>query len=181
MGADLTVTPAGPLALPQERLRTLIANTAEWQSWTGTTTPGGADDSIYHAAIPRPSDGTYDQASELDALRPFILLGTADDGFRRERISGAGPFGATESGTLTMQVEQTAQHSHPGDAEIDFLNRLGRLISDMWGLSGNLAAADHFRIVEIEMPNAPERASEDEVKTSGDYQLAVLAVSWSTT
>ncbi len=143
----MPVTPTGPLSLPMESLRVLLANVEAFQTWTGEDDATGAKTRIHLVDLPaaESDDGGY-SIEELQALRPGAVI----DLWSPERGFGDEPWAATrfaesayiDVSKLTIDLganipEEDARNA--ADAKLQFLNDTGAVIAGLLDLAGQTA------------------------------------------
>lgn len=163
-----TKTAAGALSLPMENLRTLLANSAHFQSWVGVADAESAKAHIYIAAI----DG-----ADVVTSRPFAMItnvpGQAN--FDSNAVAGGGRMHFFDTGSLYLWFESaiaTADQSSHQDAHFVFLNNAGEFVDDMKTLAGS---GSYMAVTDFKVVNGPVRAAKEE---QTEYYQIVFEVSY---
>ena len=176
----MTVAPEASLSLPFDRLRTMVANSVEFQTWRGVELepdPVEAAKAFIHLLeTPAPADKQRYTKAELETLRPLALIGwPRGAGLNLRRVAGGLGLTFLESMPLYLAFEDTVDTSGPiEDTFFTFTNHVGKVIADMEKLAGtddflalsNLAVDDFWR----EDPDA--------TTGSGDYWWIRFLVEW---
>jgi len=172
----MSTTPSGCVSLAMKRVRDMIAQCTEFQTWTGAADATAADAYLYYARLPlqNEKDDTGTLAYHV-SLRPFCLL--YNDVFElrpRNRVSG----------TVHAWFEQNVLDSATYDgeeAELDFANTIGKiLVSEdnsnpgLFELNNQQGWGSFNRIEIVEW----SRTTEEEAVTFGDAQICVMAFEW---
>jgi len=164
----VTVSATGPLSLPLENLRTLLANSATFKTWVGAADVTAAKDRIYLAGV---AGTAY--------TRPYAVVMQAGAG-GLERVAEAD--GAAKrfiaSGRLLLALEDDVPSDYQSsyaDAELDFTNTIGAIISEMEALAGT---SGFLAVKHIAIHSGPARSDADEKSSTGDYYQIVLEVEW---
>lgn len=182
----MPTTPAGPLMLAQDYLRTMLANCTYFRTWQGAAyTVDQAKARIYHDALPAPASGDALTAAELATYRPFVIISTErQQGFRLRHDSSGDGFYFSESGRLCLLFEQavpSAIAADPSEVEITFKNFLGRVMASNDtanpGLAELAGEAGYLAIEEMVL-YGPYRSAEDDQVADGDCQLALIEIAW---
>jgi len=166
----MAVTATGPVALPLENLRTLLANSSNFQTWVSAADADAAKAHIYRVAVDAP----------YAAKRPFACVrhfNPAEN--EHESVSGGAGNTFVERGALELYFEAAVASGHQAshaDAELQFLNDVGSFLSDMDALSGT---DGYLNMTGWSFLAGPQRASEDESQSEGDYMQCLLRIEWS--
>lgn len=160
-------TAAGVLSLPMENLRTLLANSANFQTLVAAANAEEAKNSIHVFAL--------DAAAGV-FTRPYALITNTPDraDYRAEGAAGGAAHFFTDSGTLYLWFEAdiaAADEDSHQDAGFVFQNTIGAIISDMKTLAGS---GTYLAVNAFTMVNGPTRGSRKE--TDPEYYQAILEV-----
>jgi len=169
---------AGFISLAQDRLRTSLGGSAEWQSWvgaSGTGAAGIAEGRVYDESLPPTSSGAPYTLAELTEARPFAIISTASP-------TGLSAYGApasfSDDGVLTLIFfDNVPSEIAIDDGEISrrFLNHVGKVMADVMALRDT---AGYLAIDRIELEDWG-RIPKKEAAVYGDSVQAVLRVEWS--
>lgn len=128
----MTVTASGMLSLPLHNLRVLVAASSTFQTWVSATS--GTNEQKAAAALAR----VYRTAkSEDEITRPFAMVWESDDwSWDSHASSSVG----SDSGALELAFEALVPDAHldnDADAETDFNNSVGAILSEMGSLANS--------------------------------------------
>ena len=176
----MNVTPSGEIALAMEYLRQSVAASATFQAWAGAINAAAAVSHVHIVALPMPSDLEVGYTlEEMQSYRPYVLIGTENRrGFRMDSDSYDG---YRPSGALTLWLEADVSESYASwlaDPEVDFLNKLGVMLAEMWLLRNT---AGYLQVRNIALSEGPYRSEEDVRPMYGDTMAAELRVEWGAT
>lgn len=153
----MAVTAAGRLSLPLDNLQDLIANSGNFQTWTGTANAAAAKARI-HVQAEGPS---YTRPAAIVSLGP-------DDDWRSVQDSAGAAGHYVDTGMLRVQFEANVASGNQADhtdALYEFTNNVGAIIDDMLGLAGS----DTYLVVhEIRKTDGPGRIRIEDVGTDAD-------------
>ncbi len=174
------LTPTGLLTLPLANLRTLLAASAAWQSWTGAGSPAAAAERIYLIGL-FPLARSFTLA-ELQAMRPFAVVdlwtppgGYGGEPWKSDRVAESA---YQDAGKLTLDLVDEVAPEDANDiatAKLRFLNDCGSVLSDMQNLSGTDA---YLTVHRFELFQGPVRCDPDVVAVQGDFYRAQFIVHW---
>lgn len=175
--------PSGPVSLAIENLRVILANCTAFQSWVGAGNAATALEHIFYEALPPPAEGGEYSLAELQAYRPFALVGMeAEDGFyTRSDAQGAGFEWDLGGGRLSLWLEENVEPSIALDAaEVSrrFCNTIGAIIDELCDLSGT---ATYLALHSVRVLMGPGRGDKAERATQGDYVAMRLGIEWGMT
>lgn len=168
--------PAGSISLAVDNLRTTLADSAMFRTWTATANQAAALARIYYESLPPPGDKNEHTLAELTAYRPYALVWTEPESGFTKRTDGF--VAADESGVMLMRFIQTVDPSIANDpAEISrrFINTLGTILDEMIALSWG---GGYLAISEMKLEFGPYRGDPDEKSSQGDYVGADVQVTW---
>lgn len=124
-----SVTLTGPFGGALEALATLIANSATFQTWTGTASAA--------AALARIAIGT--DLGTVSCPRVIVFLG--DDVELQSQAMGTNSMGFHQAkGTLCFQFQAAPDATYAGDPENackNFMNKIFNVVGEMASLSGS--------------------------------------------
>lgn len=118
-------SPAGPISLAQELLRTTLAACKYFQTFCGVSSSAAAAARIHHEGLPPPANhGDRYELDELAKLRPYACIYTDEQaGFSMRHDSTGDHFYYRPSGVLIARFER----SLPKDVRNDFAEADRRL------------------------------------------------------
>jgi hypothetical protein len=175
----------GLLLDTQDCLRRMISRCVALQSWSGNTfTEAQLLDRVYLDAIPEPAVGSVHTLEELQALRPFVLVGiNSESPIRIQRDAMGGGSSFTPSGSLVMMIEQATEGDTEAEIDRNFATKLESFLfsgnPSQPGLIDQLDAADSIAIQEIHGEGIFRVQPEDEV-SKGSAQRAYFRIDWGT-
>lgn len=162
----MAVTPTGILSLPLGHLRTLIANSSNFQTWVGAANATEAESSIYLVNI-----------NEDEIARPFALIDWGENFNSTMLANGPGGF-FQDRGELRLLFEDDVaaenQDSYE-DSKLKFLNDIGGVLADMRDLS---ASDEYLSIHEIQFQESPTRSIDDQDPAEGDFYQGRFIITW---
>ena len=163
----MPVTPSGMLSVPDALLRTMLSNCPAFRTWTGTANPTAALARIHLIVKP------------AAAARPFALIDFGGE-FNAQRNAGGSQHYFQHSGSLLLLFEDdvdsaNAADGKDADAEYEFRNNLGAVLSELEDLAGR---DDNLTISRMTVLVSPARTHVDERATLGDYYQTILEVTW---
>lgn len=173
-------TPAGPVMGAQENLRKTLADVLAFREFASVADRDGALARIHHGALPPPQDPERGYTRvELQALRPCAILYTAErDGFTYEQVATSEGFDFGEQGNLVIELEREVPSEIALDlaeVDVDFLNQVGAVMRGLIDLFGR----DTYLLGRsLSLAEGPYRSHPDDVPEVGDWQLAILNVTW---
>jgi CO dehydrogenase/acetyl-CoA synthase alpha subunit len=162
----MTVTPSGMISLPVGRMRTMLARSAAFRTWTGT-----ADET---AALARIHAFTFNSDNDTFPLA-MVDIGAID----RERnvITNGIRFESTGNSSVRVYLsEQVAADAIEPDAGYTFANTVGAIIDEAEKQAG---AKDTLHITRTTMIAGPARVALDDRPQVGDYYEAVFEFQYS--
>lgn len=170
--------PAGSMNLAVKYCRDMLSACSEFQTWTDSVDATAALERIYYEGLPMPANLRRHTKAELEHLRPFAIVYTADeDGFTRELLA---TDAFSEHGTIILHLEQNAPSDlgddPSSDANIQWSNTIGNVVDDLCDLRVT-AAAGHVLLLRIRLV---ERywANANEIHDLGLFQRATLAIDY---
>lgn len=184
----MPTTPSGILSLPLQYLKDTLAVTTGWANFCSGH-GGAVADRIYLVGLPMPADEKeYDGGAsiELNTIRPFAMINPVREGGYRSMWSAAsaGGWQYHDTGLLELHIEREApalpETAGPSgmewpEADIDFMNKVGAIISDLQSLSGG---GGYLAIDSIALLSGPHRSKEEIWSGQGDSQWCVLQVAY---
>ncbi|MBE3131955.1 MAG: hypothetical protein IMZ55_00650 [Acidobacteria bacterium] len=171
-------TAAGPLMLPLKYLRDTIAASDTFQDWTFSGNAAAASAHVHYAALPVPAAGREHTLAELQGYRPFAIIGQHSDGGYHtvaDAVTSGNEF--YEGGVLRVVIEADVAPAVIDDyaeVEIQFLNKVGGVVSEIKALAGT---AGYLNIRRISV-HGPWRNNEAERLKEGDAIFALLLIEW---
>ena len=172
----MAVAPDGSLSLPFDHLRTMISESAEFQSWVGAANPTEAKASIHMLELPAPADKQHYTRTELDGLRPFALIGwPRGTGLHLRRVAGGSDLTFLESQPLYVAFEDKLDSAeNVEDNFFTFTNHVGKVMVDMTKLAGT---ADFLAIKDLTVDDF-WRSDPDEITDNGDFWWLRVLLEW---
>jgi len=128
---ELTATPSGPISLPLDHMRTLLANLAAMQDWLDVGSAAEALNSIYLVAVDDPVDAPI--------ATPYAVVVQGERGCwsgRRTAGGAAARFAGSGVIDVLFQADVAASLSY-ADAELTFTNSVGAILSEIDGVAGS--------------------------------------------
>ena len=168
-------TPAGPISKIAALLETMLGAVATWDTFGAT---------LYHHHLPNPTDGVSHTAAELAALRPFVLVWTADrNGIAWHRETAGPGIPTVSDGELIIRIERnTPDDMTPAEAARDWENVIGQLCKGTAIAPGLIDLAADPRYLPLTSLTLVEhsRTVPEKVTDIGDAQRAFLLAEWAT-
>jgi hypothetical protein len=172
---------SGPISIAQEVLRTTLAATPAFRTWTKADDEAAALKRIHHFDLPTPQAGVGGEYTlgELEALRPFALCGTADQqGFRYGLSAVGAGFEFSGSGRLDLLLVQSAPHGvlePTAEADRLFKNTVGNILNGMCDLAG---LGGYLAFTSIALERGPWWPDSTQIVAQGLWQAAALSLDW---
>lgn len=168
----MSVTIEGPILSPLDSGRTLVANTARWQSLRGASGPTAVDTAklgIFLESVPEPEDEDWSK------VLPFaVMMNTIPAGFHAEKDS----VDAYEhDGVFDMEFWFGNQFESKRDNRLQMLADIGVIVEQMETISGDDAFLNLRDIVVVE---GPVDANKEDELIWGPHQIIALRVQWGT-
>lgn len=167
----------------QDCLKRMVSRCVALQSWSGNTfTEAQLFERIYTDAIPEPDNGSTHTLAELQALRPFVVLGIAASSpvrIVRDAMGGGGSFQV--SGSLSLLIEQATEGTTESEIDRNFNQKIESFLftnsSASPGLLDQLDKADSLAIQEIHCEGFFRVIPEEEI-SKGEAQRAYFRIDW---
>ena len=155
---------SGPLSVPLDLLRTMLSESATFQTWVAAADATEALDSIHLVEL-----------EEGDVVRPLAVIDIGEEWSSTQFAAGVnGTF--INSGQLLLFFEaDVAEGATEGEAVIAFLDEVGGCIQDIQVLSGQ---GGYISIHSVEMAEPPMRAVDDEEPPEGDFYRIKFVIEW---
>lgn len=171
---------ANSISLAQENLRLSLAACAAVQTWMGVLTAELAAAKIYHHGLPEPDDGHVYTREELEDLRPYIVVFTAErQGFQLDLAAMDDGFQFAAQGKLRARLYQNCPNGYDdqptSDANMQFTNTLGAILDGLAGLAGS---GGYFAPHLIRLEDGPFWPHPKAVPDEGLWQGAELYFEW---
>jgi hypothetical protein len=169
----------GLIVGPLENLRSLVAASSNWQTWTATA---NATDARTHTflMLPPPAAGEAYTKDELEIQRPFCIVDwfTGRQGTGGEPMSGEqlalGQFVVTAKVFVTFEAdtpdEMKAQNSEPF---LWFAQKVQGVLTDMLTLQGT---GDYLSIQQPTLFAPPRRSPREDKAGIGDLWTCTLLI-----
>ena len=180
----LPLDPLGTISLAEENLRTMLSASTAFQTFCGIDPLGDQPAAealarIYRDGLPGPADDTSYTLAELQALRPYAVIFTADaHGLLLER-DAAEQFEA--SGHIHVRLQRDCPSTYDdeptSDANRDFKNFLGQIMNDLCSLRGQ-AASGQLMFDRLSLDYGPYWPTPQAAEAQGYWQGADLSVRW---
>lgn len=161
----MAVTPTGHLGKALDNLRTLVANSSTFQTWTGTATTAAAKARIY-----------IESADTGSPTRPFCVVGFGED-FAISKVGGGTGNTYRNDGSLLLWFEGAVSSGNAADSEdaaYEFLNDVDGILSDCQTLSGS---GGYINVTEFGLLLGPERSAPAQGETD-DYMVMAFSVAY---
>ncbi|HUV11132.1 MAG TPA: hypothetical protein VMX12_09145 [Acidimicrobiia bacterium] len=146
--------------LTATNLRNLIADVTAFRTWTSTATQETARARCYIAGV-----------DEGDYVRPFALVITEEAPTDR-KVAGGAVDVHLEEGHLLVLFEDDASGDTMEDADVNFSNDVGGILSGILALAGR---PGYLSISALSQREAPGRFAED---AGDDAYQALYDVEW---
>lgn len=174
----MTTAASSCITKAEERVRDMLANCTQFQTWTGTANATEAKTRIYYDSLPLATDLDASPLAYNESLRPFALIYTSlESGFQMQELLGS-------SGAVVIRFEQDVSTATIRDYEETdrlFKNTVGKIIHSgdtdnpgLWELSITRAYTQLTRITLDSLL----RTTEEEYNTYGNAQAAEITVHW---
>lgn len=181
----MPVAASGPVSLPLENLKVLLANCAAFRAWVGAADVTAARARIWLVDVPPPAAaGRSYTAAELSAKRPLAIIDEFEfedgrpggDAWGSQRVALGG---FVESGRLLLRFEAdvpTADVNDPASAKLSIMNQVGAVVSDM----RNLGTGDneYLSIHRITRHHPYARSDQAEAPTQKDHFSVSYRIDW---
>ena len=170
----MTVSPDGPLSLPLQAARELLAASTEFRTWTGTATEAAALDRVWVLQTP-----DFDpRSTDRETVSPSPLAIVDYSSFVREReVLKAARFGEPATGCEISIYFRALSTGDDNDAAWNFLNSIGAIMEDLElnaaGEEGSMLA-----IVRTELAIGPQRVEKQLRDSHGDYWETVITITF---
>lgn len=163
--------PAGPLSLPLDDVRDLIANSAAVQAWMGVGTVAAAKLRTFLKKATNPAGVTLTLA-EIGLIAPCAIVNYADGG--GPRIELASSTGFMSSGEIMVEFWQVLTETDIHDIAIVWENLIGSFIDDfvVLGKAGGFFWATTYDWQGWFLRHPAE------AKTIGNLQAGRLQLEW---
>lgn len=169
----------------QDCLRRMISRCTALQSWSSKTfTEAQLLARVYLDAIPGPANESVHTLAELEALRPFVLVGVNSQSpirIQRDAMGGGSSF--SPSGSLMVMIEQKTVGLTEAAIDRNFALKLEAFLHSgnpsLPGLIDQLDSADSIAIQEIHGEGIYRVQPEEEV-SKGSAQRAYFRIDWGT-
>lgn len=156
----MAVAPTGNLSSILDDVRTLLSESASFQTWVGAANATEALASIHIISIDDPG-GTN--------VRPFAVVHTPDQDWNRISTGTSIP---NNSVRLTFEEDvASANQAAEADALYAFTNVMGAIVAE-------LDAQALFVGLSIEYTAEPQRTDDTEVVPIGDVYMTEIQISW---
>lgn len=154
------VTPTGMLSLPIDYLRNTVASSSTFRTWTSTASEALAKVRV-HAV-----------SAASNATAPLAVAGWLP-GYTRTKVGGASRNHFEGQGQLILLFRAAISEAANADAEYDFLNKVGAVVSEMELVAGT---ATYLDIESITLSDGPYRPEENESQGIGNYYEALFTI-----
>ena len=172
------IAPTGRISVNHELLRQHVADCPTWQAFVQATTKEQAANRIHIQTTPDPEDGNAYRRDELEALRPFATVFTAEtDGFGADATAAHGDgFSYTDSGRLKLTIEADIRTElSRADALIEFDNMLGTLLDEILARSGQ---GGYLAIGRLTFDVGPVPCKRMAVGGQGSFLYLEMGIEW---
>lgn len=188
------MTTTGSIGLALEALRGMIADSETFRAWVGAVTTGLTDAQIHQAALasvyvetigPAPGRASEWEREDLEAIRPFVIVGVSPSAPYVLSRAGGGPGPSfPEGGNLVLEFEATVDGDDadsPSGALYAFTDMVSKVLCEVAerACDGDATPNGYGRLdIRTMRVESVFNCHEDEIATRGDYMVAVVAVSW---
>lgn len=162
----MTITPTGPISVPQHKLRELVARLPAFvRALEAANISGPAIDRVYLAAP---------VLLDPDRARPFATVALPDESFELQLVAAGAQHVFRPAGTLWLGLAADAAMSDPygNDSWTAFTNWVGEIISDLESLAG---ADDELPSVQLRWA-MPPRITRPESGFDRPFHLCLIEV-----
>lgn len=160
------VAPTGIVSKAQGNMRTLLSESAAFQTWVGAANATEALDSIYLIEGPA-----------VSASRPLAVIGPGDK-FSMDAIAGGVISEYWHSGVVQIWFEDdVADALNEPDAWFTFTNTMGAILADLVNPTDTDSV---MNITQIEQIFGPARTAEEERQTGIDVMNTAYDFTWQT-
>lgn len=167
----------------QQCFRRMLSRCYALQNWgTNTFTEAELLARVYENAVPAPANGPVHTLAELEALRPFVVVGVDSVNalkLRRDAFGGAGSF--LPSGHIVFFIEQAANGETESEIDSNFLAVIENMLQtnnpSQPGLMDLEDTEDSLKINELTLEGVFSTEQEDEI-SKGRAQRAYFRVTW---
>ena len=161
----MAVTPTGFLSTPVDTLRTMLANSAAFQTWVGAADATAAKARIYPFTI---DEGSY--------TRPYAIVTFGDGGFSLNNVGTGAADSFQDRGQLRIFFEANVSAGNQGnhaDSVYEFTNQIGAVLSDIAAL-----AVSGYLVISSFRVSVPSRSDAEEKDAGADYFNVVVEVEY---
>lgn len=154
------VAAAGMFSLPLDYLRDMLANSSNFQTWTGTATAVAA------------KARTFVIGADDDETLPLAVVGWQS--FARQSVGSGSRNHFEGSGPLWLVLIASAASDTEENEAFTFVNNVGAIIADVEALAGQAGYLD-IRSIDLDYLERTE-PNEDEAQTAGDTWQAAFTI-----
>lgn len=155
----MAVSPSGILSLPLDYLRTTIANSSTFRTWTSSASVAAAKARVYLVESAAP---TY----------PFALVGWKD-GMQLDSEEGGARNFFRQDGSLELLFRSQVSDAFDSDDVYSHLNNVGAILQEMAALAGQ---AGYLDIRRMTAEASLQEASRIEQKTATHFLQSVYVI-----
>jgi hypothetical protein len=170
------ISPEGDLNFHVEKFRTMLGDAPEFQTWTDTPDAARALLRIHYEKPPPPKNKESYTHEELEAMRPFAVVYTADTGGFLWTLDSVDTI--QQEGTIILELEQTAKESSGSDPDaealMDWSNAIGLIAESLRDLRVGLSS-EHLMFIRMRLMWRGW-ATKDQAVTQGLFQRAIIAI-----
>ena len=173
--------PTGLIAIVEDRLRTMVADSTEFRSWCNKSTRADALAHIYADMSPDPASGFEYTAAEYEAMCPYAIVRTSmTDGYRLVPVA-ADLY--KDGGTLEVYFCDTPSTGTDAEENRAFKEHIAKVmlvdLPALGKLSSVAASAGLYLCPErIALELGPTRTPAQEADSKGDIIQALFSVQW---
>lgn len=157
----MAVAPTGPLSLPIDAVRQMIAGSVAFQAWTSSAT--------VTAALERVHITETDVTSDNLPAMPYALVDYS--GWQQDKYGVTPGSWIQAESSVTVFFRAQVQDDEPADEFFRFANQVGAIIEDMQDTAGDYTAQT-LPAYQISMTIAPTRKGKQRRAARGDYYEA---------
>lgn len=178
----MAIIPTGPLSVPLQLLRELVAASPSWRVWVGAADAASALERVHLVGPPPPELGGEYDVEELRDLRPMAVvdLWTPPDQFGGEPwlAERNATFAYLHGGKLTLDFVADVPAELAADfaqAKLWYLNKIGAVLAEMRDLAGT---GDYLSLRRLSLYAGPVRTDTEKVATQGDFWRSQFLWEW---
>ncbi|MFZ5785121.1 MAG: hypothetical protein ACOY3Y_01655 [Acidobacteriota bacterium] len=174
------LAPEGSLSLAQEHLRVMLADAPVFRAWCAAADQAEALAHVYHEGLPAPPDGVEYSRDELESLRPYAVVFTAERAGFELLLSGIGEtWDYNASGRLILRLRENCPEGFgdepTSEAGLRWKNTLGGIMQDLAELSGG---EGYLHVQRVRLEDGPYWPHPNLIPSEGLWLGADLSIEW---